>query len=254
MAPEVEQVPAFRGPWDASRNFASDWPYLSLTSIGPVQPSHPGRSLSAVTACWHPQSHTRQDRPVAARRRVQLKSVLVRLPIALTLTISRRLRLGAAHRDRQFRLCAAWNRLFHRMLMIPQMPAGFATMNDAQQPITDYYRETAEHLRQLARVSRLTDIRGDLLELSARANVSPRMSTPQFGSGRPDFLAVSFFPLPVIDGYPWAGMALSALLHSRENWTAFVNAARFRPVRGARWPSSGPHPSDVRTKSKGVRR
>jgi len=48
------------------------------------------------------------------------------------------------------------------------MPAGFATMNDAQQPISDYYREAAEQLRQLARVSRLTDIRGDLLELAAR--------------------------------------------------------------------------------------
>ena len=76
------------------------------------------------------------------------------------------------------------------MLIIPQMPAGFATMNDAQQPITDYYRETAEQLRQLARVSRLTDIRGDLLELSARferiaayVDAAIRLGAPGFPCG-----------------------------------------------------------------------
>jgi hypothetical protein len=70
------------------------------------------------------------------------------------------------------------------------MPAGFATMNDAQQPITDYYRETAEQLRQLARVSRLTDIRGDLLELSARferiaayVDAAIRLGAPGFPCG-----------------------------------------------------------------------
>ena len=41
-------------------------------------------------------------------------------------------------------------------------------MNDAQQPISDYYREAAEQVRQLARVARLSDIRSDLAELAAR--------------------------------------------------------------------------------------
>jgi hypothetical protein len=80
--------------------------------------------------------------------------------------------------------------VFHRSLTEPQMPAGFATMYDAQQPITDYYRETAEQLRQLARVSRLTDIRGDLLELSARferiaayVDAAIRLGAPGFPCG-----------------------------------------------------------------------
>jgi hypothetical protein len=40
-------------------------------------------------------------------------------------------------------------------------------MNDAQQPIPELYREAAEQVRQLAQRSRLTDVRGDLLGLSA---------------------------------------------------------------------------------------
>jgi hypothetical protein len=43
------------------------------------------------------------------------------------------------------------------------------------------------------------------------------MSTPQFGSGRPDFLAVSFFRLPVIAWHPRAQAVLSGLLYRREN-------------------------------------
>ncbi len=41
-------------------------------------------------------------------------------------------------------------------------------MSDAEQPIPELYREAAEQVRQLARQARLTDIRGDLLELAAR--------------------------------------------------------------------------------------
>ena len=40
-------------------------------------------------------------------------------------------------------------------------------MNDAQQPIPELYREAAEQVRQLALRSRLSDVRSDLLELSA---------------------------------------------------------------------------------------
>ena len=41
-------------------------------------------------------------------------------------------------------------------------------MSDAEQPIPELYREAAEQVRQLARQARLTDIRGDLLELAAK--------------------------------------------------------------------------------------
>jgi hypothetical protein len=44
----------------------------------------------------------------------------------------------------------------------------FTTMSGAEEPIPEIYREAAEQVRQLARVARLTDIRGDLLELAAR--------------------------------------------------------------------------------------
>ena len=41
-------------------------------------------------------------------------------------------------------------------------------MSDAERPTPELYREAAERLRQLARECRLPDIRGDLLDLSAR--------------------------------------------------------------------------------------
>ena len=41
-------------------------------------------------------------------------------------------------------------------------------MNDAEQPSPEEYRQLAEKLRELADQSRLPDIRGDLLDLSAR--------------------------------------------------------------------------------------
>ena len=40
-------------------------------------------------------------------------------------------------------------------------------MSDTKQSIPELYREAAEQVRQLARRSRLTDVRGDLLALSA---------------------------------------------------------------------------------------
>jgi hypothetical protein len=44
----------------------------------------------------------------------------------------------------------------------------WAAMSDAEQPIPELYREAAEQVRQLAQLARLTDIRGDLLDLSAK--------------------------------------------------------------------------------------
>jgi hypothetical protein len=41
-------------------------------------------------------------------------------------------------------------------------------MNDAEQPSPELYRQAAQKLRELADQCRLPDIRGDLLELSAR--------------------------------------------------------------------------------------
>jgi hypothetical protein len=41
-------------------------------------------------------------------------------------------------------------------------------MTDTEEFIPQLYRDAAEQVRQLAGLSRLTDIRGDLLELGAR--------------------------------------------------------------------------------------
>jgi hypothetical protein len=41
-------------------------------------------------------------------------------------------------------------------------------MNDAEQPSPELYRQAAQKLRELADESHLPDIRGDLLDLSAR--------------------------------------------------------------------------------------
>ena len=54
------------------------------------------------------------------------------------------------------------------MLASRKISLKLAEMADAEQSIPDIYREAAEEVRQLARRARLTDIRGDLLELSAR--------------------------------------------------------------------------------------
>jgi hypothetical protein len=63
-------------------------------------------------------------------------------------------------------------------------------MADAEQSIPDIYREAAEEVRQLARRARLTDIRGDLLELSARferlaayADAAIRLGVPGYPHG-----------------------------------------------------------------------
>jgi len=48
------------------------------------------------------------------------------------------------------------------------MSPDVGAMNDVEQSIPELYREAAEKVRQLARQARLTDIRGDLLELAAR--------------------------------------------------------------------------------------
>jgi len=40
-------------------------------------------------------------------------------------------------------------------------------MNNAQQSIPALYREAAQQVRQMAQRARLTDVRGDLLQLSA---------------------------------------------------------------------------------------
>ena len=47
-----------------------------------------------------------------------------------------------------------------------QLPG--AAMDDAEQPSPELYRQAAQKLRELADQSHLPDIRGDLLDLSAR--------------------------------------------------------------------------------------
>ena len=63
-------------------------------------------------------------------------------------------------------------------------------MTDAEQSIPDIYREAAEGVKQLALRARLTDIRGDLLELSARferlaayADAAIRLGVPGYPHG-----------------------------------------------------------------------
>jgi hypothetical protein len=69
--------------------------------------------------------------------------------------------------------------------------AGLAAMSDAEQPIPELYREAAEQVRQLARQARLTDIRGDLLELAAKferlasyADAAIRLRLPGYPHGK----------------------------------------------------------------------
>jgi hypothetical protein len=66
----------------------------------------------------------------------------------------------------------------------------WAAMSDAEQPIPELYREAAEQIRQLARQARLTDIRGDLLELAAKferlaanADAAIRLGLPGYPHG-----------------------------------------------------------------------
>ena len=66
----------------------------------------------------------------------------------------------------------------------------WAAMSDAEQPIPEIYREAAEQVRQLARIARLTNIRGDLLELAARfermaayADAAIRLGLPGYPHG-----------------------------------------------------------------------
>ena len=54
------------------------------------------------------------------------------------------------------------------VFIFAKVAAGLATMSNAEQPIPEIYREAAEQVRQLARIARLSDIRGDLEELAAR--------------------------------------------------------------------------------------
>jgi hypothetical protein len=63
-------------------------------------------------------------------------------------------------------------------------------MADTEQSIPDIYREAAEEVRQLALRARLTDIRGDLLEISARfervaayADAAIRLGVPGYPHG-----------------------------------------------------------------------
>jgi hypothetical protein len=76
------------------------------------------------------------------------------------------------------------------MLASRKISLKLAVMADAEQSIPDIYREAAEEVRQLARRARLTDIRGDLLELSARferlaayADAAIRLGAPGYPHG-----------------------------------------------------------------------
>ncbi len=129
-------------------------------------------------------------------------------------------------------------------------------MADAQHPISQHYREAAEQVRQLARRSRLTDIRGDLLALSASyermavyADAAIRLGAAGYPHG--ELLPLAYDRL-VSQG---ASNPIGTAVPPRE-----LDCIRKRGAsapgrsRGAHWSSSGPHPSAVMTKAKGPRR
>ena len=83
-------------------------------------------------------------------------------------------------------------------------------MSDTEQLIPELYRDTAQQVRELPRMSRLTDIRGQLLELSASfermaayADAAIRLGAPSYPHGErlPIASAVS---VARIRGHPYA--------------------------------------------------
>jgi len=119
-------------------------------------------------------------------------------------------------------------------------------MADAEQSIPDIYRDAAEEIRQLARRARLTDIRDDLLELSARferlaayADAAIRLGAPGYPHGE---------RLPVVDDNSDRAPAADRPLSSGSGpHTAFTGQDRCppepvtEPVENA--PKGTEHPS-----------
>jgi hypothetical protein len=71
-------------------------------------------------------------------------------------------------------------------------------MNDLDELIPELYREAAEQLRQSARLSRLTDIRDDLLELSARFERMAAYADAAIRLGSPGYPHGELLPVAVI--------------------------------------------------------
>ena len=78
------------------------------------------------------------------------------------------------------------------------MSADVGAMNDVEQSIPELYREAAEKVRQLARQARLTDIRGDLLELAALFERLAANADGAIRLGLSGILTVSLSPEGVI--------------------------------------------------------
>jgi len=78
------------------------------------------------------------------------------------------------------------------------MSADVGAMNDVEQSIPELYREAAEKVRQLARQARLTDIRGDLLELAALFERLAANADGAIRLGLSGILTVSLSPEDVI--------------------------------------------------------
>ena len=131
-----------------------------------------------------------------------------------------------------------------------------AAMADAQQPISQHYREAAEQVRHLARRTRLTDVRGDLLALSASyermavyADAAIRLGAPGYPHG--ELLPVAHDRLVSQDASGPIGIAVPPreLDCIRKRGASSPGRSRV-----AHWSSSDPHPSALITKSKGPRR
>jgi hypothetical protein len=131
-----------------------------------------------------------------------------------------------------------------------------AAMADAHQPISQHYREAAEQVRRLARRSRLTDVRGDLLALSASyermavyADAAIRLGAAGYPHG--ELLPVAHDRLVSQDA---SGPIGTAVPPRELDCIRKRGASSPGRSRGAHWSSSDPHASAAMTKSKGRRR
>ena len=121
-------------------------------------------------------------------------------------------------------------------------------MNDANPPLPELYREAAEELRQLARRARLTDIRGDLLELSAQFERQAMYADAAIRFGAPGYPHGEILPIAsdrtLSEGL--RGPSPTAL-RSRE---LGHNPKYGSSSKGSDWARSDPHRADVTKKSK----
>ena len=120
--------------------------------------------------------------------------------------------------------------------------AWWAAMNDTEQLIPELYREAAEQVARLARRSRLTDVRGDLFELSASyermatyIEAAIRLGAPGYPHGEILPIARGHSLSPAPSPSSASGLRSRELGHNRKG-----SSSSLRPSRGAHRSRSGP--------------